>query len=72
MFSAKELRGKNSMLDRVQRQQDSNYSDSLAKFSEECSMKKMSGKKLNILEDVKEPIRSITKAELGKKRSILR
>jgi hypothetical protein len=84
MFTSKELRGNNSMLGRVQRQQDCSYKEKLNSFNSvsNLSLDNESGfksllkdKKFNITMEkatMKEPVRTITKLELGNKRRLLR
>ena len=80
MFTSKELRGNNSMLGRVQRQQDCSYKEKLNSFSnisfeDNKGESLLKDKKFNITMEkatMKEPVRTITKLELGNKRRLLR
>jgi len=78
MFTSKDLRGKNSLMDRVQRQEDSAYAEKLKLFdslsSNENNFKNLlHGKKaVEPIANFSEPSRVITHAELGNKRRLLR
>jgi len=70
MFTKKELRTKNSMLDRVQRKEDCSYLEKLKSFnSDSIELQPLTATKLIIPTFIsKEPKRLITKAELNKRR----
>lgn len=68
MFTSKELRGNNSMLGKVQRQQDCCYNEKLKSFDKLKYDLKDSKEKTQF----KQPIKIITKGEIGNKRSLLR
>lgn len=84
MFTAKELRGNNSMLGRVQRQQEYASKESLNTFNSVPNViveddddfgSLLKGKKLGKQIEkhtIKEPKKIITKFELGNKRRLLR
>jgi hypothetical protein len=82
MFTAKELRGNNSMLGRVQRQQDCSYKEKLDTFNklnldveEDDFGNLLKSRKLSIpmeRKTIKEPTKIVTKFELGNKRRLLR
>lgn len=83
MFTTKELRGNNSMLGRVQRQEDCSYKEKLNTFNnlskinfddEDFGSLLKSNKSSITMErtKIKEPTKVITKFEIGNKRRLLR